>query len=180
IDANKARQRELNREVESYEARRRSATRILENGTGDAAAAERQLASVAEVLDTLETELLEKMEALEELESERTQAAADAADAAAFLEAEKAGHDGKIAALKAKFTAILPEREATLALLDKTILGRYETLLSRRGRAIAEIVDGSCSGCQRVVRQQNIADLQRGLMYACDGCGRWLLPPDPG
>lgn len=172
-----ARQRELSREVESYEARRRSANQVLERGIGDADAAERQIAQVTEKLDDLETEQLEGMERDEQLASQLAQAEKDAAEAEAFEKAERATHDERMKKLADRWAEILPLRKATLAEMDSLTADRYEGLVSRKGRAIADVVAGSCSACQMVVRQQHIADLQRDLMHACGGCGRWLLPP---
>lgn len=175
--ANQARLRELAREVENYEARRRSATQVLERGTGDPDAAERQLVQVGEKLDALETEQLEAMERDEQLADDLVAARRDAEQAVAFARAEAAAHPPKMEALRARWNELLPEREATLAELDAHIADRYASLVARKHRAIAEIVNGSCAACQMVVRQQHIADLQRGLMQTCGGCGRWLLPP---
>jgi hypothetical protein len=175
LDANAQRQRELQRTIEQYENRRTSAQRVLETGAGDADAAQRQLDGVAAQLDALETELLERMEQQESDTAARVAARAEQADADAFLEAEEVQNPIGIAGLRAKFDAVLPLRRAALDALDAHIVDRYETLVARKGRAVAEVRAGSCGACQMVVRQQHIADLRRGLVQTCGGCGRWLL-----
>jgi predicted nucleic acid-binding Zn-ribbon protein len=177
LAANKARQRELNREIETYEARRTSARRVLEGGGGDPAAAERQLASVGAILDGLETELLERMDAQEALDRELLALRA-AAGAASKARAElEQSQPAEVASLKASFERIVPLRDAELDAVDRVTRQKYLDVRDRRGSAVSEIVRDCCKGCNVFIQPQHVADLKRGLLVPCRGCGRWLLPP---
>jgi predicted nucleic acid-binding Zn-ribbon protein len=51
---------------------------------------------------------------------------------------------------------------------------------SRKGQAIAEVVDGRCTACQIVLRLQYFQDLKRGdKVLPCESCQRILYwnPP---
>jgi len=174
--ANAQRQHELQRSIEKYEARRQSAVRVLENGTGDPDAAERQVQGCSEQLDALETDLLECMENADSLATAVVSAARHEVEAAATLSELTEAHEPAIAALRSKFDSILPLRDAQLDELDRGTREKYILVRDRKGYAVAPIIAGGCKGCSMMLPNQQLADLRRGLLIPCRGCGRWLVP----
>lgn len=169
--------REHQRSIETYEARRTSAQRVLEGGGGDPEAAQRQLDAVADILDDLETKVLEGMERAEAL-AEAIQAAETAIEEAkAAKQHAEDEHPRTIAALKAEYATAKAARDKAFGELDRATQSKYEAVRQRKGRAVATIENESCKACRRVVQPKHLADLQRGLIEPCRGCGRWLIPP---
>ncbi|MEZ4316479.1 MAG: hypothetical protein R3F61_03200 [Myxococcota bacterium] len=179
-EANRTRQRELQRSIETYEARRKSANRVLESGGGDPEAAERQIQGCTEQLDLLETDLLETMERADTLVEALATAKASVATTSDTLAGLEAAHGPAVDALRARFDATVPLRDAELDALDVQTRGKYIVLRDRKGFAVASIEKGACHACRMVIQQQHLADLKRGLILPCRGCGRWLAPDEAG
>lgn len=179
LEATEKEQRENQRTLEKYEARKQSAERVLEGGGGDPEAAQRQLESVTQILDDLETRLLEGMERTETL-TESIQAASGEVEAAKqALTAAEEQHPQTITALKAEYATVTGEREAAYSELDRSLQSKYDAVRQRKGHAVTRIENDSCRSCHRAVGAQHVTDLQRGLVIPCRGCGRWLIPPPP-
>ncbi len=180
LDESQSKQKSLARDIEKYERRMASAQRVLEGGGGDPEAAERQIAGVTEQLDRLETEMLEQMERADTLSTEREAAEQVLATAQqTHTEAEDA-YEPAVQALRDEFNGIVPRRDAELAELDSGMRDKYIGLRDRKGSAVARILRNACKSCRMVVHQQHLADLKRGLVVPCRGCGRWLVPEESG
>jgi predicted nucleic acid-binding Zn-ribbon protein len=175
-----AKQKALARDIEKYERRMESAERVLAGGGGDPEAAERQIAGVTEQLDRLETELLEQMERADALSSAAEVAQTTLDAARTTHEAAEAAYGPTLESLRSEFESIVPKRDAELAALDATTREKYLALRDRKGSAVAPIVRNACKACRMVVQQQHLADLKRGLVVPCRGCGRWLVPEESG
>jgi len=77
---------------------------------------------------------------------------------------------------EAEERSLLPKREALHQELPADLRQRYDMLRAGKKKvAVARLVDGSCQGCQMTVPVQQVADLKRGLIEPCRGCGRFLL-----
>lgn len=173
-----ARSREgaLIRKLDMYRSQKAGAVRVLETGAGNPAAAERQIEQCDAIVDESETELLYVMEELDTLraaldDAERSLAQAGVARGDADREAP-----GRIAALEAEQAAVQARRDALFAGLPHDLQQRYPLVRKRRRTAVARVQkDNSCSGCRMQVGLQQVADIKRGLLEACRGCGRWLM-----
>ena len=78
----------------------------------------------------------------------------------------------------------LNELEATkksiVASMTPSVYKNYERIRSRRGVAVAEVVDGRCSVCHITVRPQYLQDLKRGeQVQVCESCQRILYYNPP-
>jgi len=87
--------------------------------------------------------------------------------------------DSKNIIEKAKENIILmqQEREDFAKTIDKNVLSQYERIREgRNGQGLATIEDGSCSGCNMVLRPQLIVQATKckELVY-CDNCSRILF-----
>ena len=178
FDTNRSEERALHRRLEAARGHRGNALRLLETGQGDPEGAQRQLDKSSALIDELETEMLEVLEAQDGLST--------SLEAAKSAQAAKEAH---LAELEAAQPAI--EEEVTLALasdaearapvwsaLDADLQQRYQDFRAKRMWAVSRIRDNACNACNKVVRQQHIADLKRGLIAPCMGCRRWLVLPD--
>ena len=175
-----AQQKAIARETEKYERRLQSAQRVLEGGGGDPEAAERQVVGVTEQLDRLETEMLEQLERVDTLSEQREAAVATHQAATQAHQQAESAYDPAVQALRDEFNGIVPRRDAELAALDSLMRDKYISLRDRKGSAVARILRNACNACRMVVHQQHLADLKRGLVVPCRGCGRWLIPEETG
>ncbi len=163
------------RDLEQARTYRSRAERALQQGLGDADAAQRQLESTTEQIDELETHMLEHMEAADAL-SEELGAAEIAVEKAVEAhgtlmetwESELATQEQ----LAADETARLEELRAGL---PSDLRDRYDGHRAKKRWAVAIIREGACNACNKVVRQQHISDLRRGLLKPCLGCHRYLV-----
>ena len=65
--------------------------------------------------------------------------------------------------------------------MNPAVYKNYERIRSRRGLAVAEVLDGRCSVCHIAVRPQYLQDLKRGeQVQVCESCQRILYynPPE--
>jgi len=176
-DAQTAEERRLERELHRYRDRRTSALRVLEGGGGDPEAASRQVEQCEQILDRTETDLLQLLEEVDALCERLARARAALEEATHELAQREESHPTRMAELQSRRLELVRARDEELEQVDPATRSRYETLRARKGTAVARIEGGACSACRQVVQQQHIADLNRGLMEPCRGCGRWLLPP---
>ncbi len=167
-------QRDLER-ARTYQTRAR---RALEGGLGDADAAQRQLDQTTVQIDDLETQLLEHMESGDAMVERRASAESAIGDAKAHLAELLERYDGELAAYIAEEAQQAAEVRSIALLLPPELRGRYEDLRARRQWAVAVVREGACNACNKVVTQQHISDLRRGLMKACMGCHRFLVVPE--
>ena len=169
------RERALQVELDGHRASQRAALRVLETGVGNPDAAERQRVGTLALIDETETRLLEVMEALDAARAHDTAAAAGASQA----HQAQAQADAALGVAQAQAAADRPgwiaARDAALGAVDRELSARYLLLVQRKGTAVATIHQLACSACHVAVIQQDVTDLQRGLMAACRGCGRWLV-----
>jgi predicted nucleic acid-binding Zn-ribbon protein len=97
------------------------------------------------------------------------------------VEAEKAQVRERTAADQAAAQELKNERAEIVKGITPSLYQRYERVrVSRKGRAIAEVVDGRCTACQIALRLQYFQDLKRGdSILACESCQRILYwnPP---
>ncbi len=177
VEAQELRKRELGaqRELEQARTYRDRATRALEQGLGDPDAAQRQLERTTEQIDDLETQLLERMEEADELTARRS-AAAGAVDAARVALADLLGtYDALLAEHQATAHQEAGEVQALGDGLPAELRTRYQDFRHKRRWAVATIRDGACNACNKVVTQQHVTDLRRGLLKPCLGCSRFLV-----
>jgi predicted nucleic acid-binding Zn-ribbon protein len=97
------------------------------------------------------------------------------------VEAEKGQARERTAADQASAQELKNERAEIVKGISPSLYQRYERVrVSRKGQAIAEVVDGRCTACQIALRLQYFQDLKRGdSILACESCQRILYwnPP---
>jgi len=71
-------------------------------------------------------------------------------------------------------------KTAIVASMNPNVYKNYERIRSRRGLAVAEVLDGRCSVCHIAVRPQYLQDLKRGeQVQVCESCQRILYYNPP-
>ncbi len=72
------------------------------------------------------------------------------------------------------------QRKSLVASMTPGVYKNYERIRSRRGAAVAEVVDGRCSVCHISVRPQHLQDLKHGeQVLFCESCQRILYYNPP-
>jgi uncharacterized protein len=170
-----SRERKSNRDLESYQRRKKTATTALESGMGGADAAERQISQCTDIIDQLELDVLENLEeqdaakiqikASEDLEKTLT----------VKIESQTKADKVEIVEIRRIATEKGKERAEVISGLDTDTVRRYEQLRRAKGTAVARVVDNCCRPCQVSLPMQNISDLLRGRIVFCLKCGRWLF-----
>jgi len=118
-------------------------------------------------------------------ESESLDKNVKAAEAA--LKTEKAQVEGEKQEARARTEADQKElheaqqtRKTIAAAMNPGIYNHYERIRSRRGAAVAEVIDNRCSVCHITVRPQHLQDLKHGdQVLFCESCQRILFYNPP-
>lgn len=172
-------ERAASREVNLYEKRSATATRALEQGLGDPAAAQRQIEQCAQIIDDLETRQIELMEAIEAAQqtlSERQRAQSEAEQALAI---HVQGARVELDSIEKEQATLTPQRDRARAALPKELGLRYDLIRTKKGTATALLQpDDACAACRLRAPMAEASDVRRGLLKSCRGCGRYLLPPE--
>jgi len=120
-------------------------------------------------------------------ESEPLEANVRAAEAALKVEkqkveAEKQETRSRTAADRATLADLQSERQAVVHEVKPAVHAAYERIRARRkGRAVAEAIEGRCGACHMALRPQFFQELrcgQENVMF-CESCGRILFYNPP-
>ena len=97
------------------------------------------------------------------------------------VEAETVRARERTAADKKAAQELQAERTAIVEVLDRQLYQRYERVrATRKGVAVAEVVDGRCTACQIALRLQYYQDLKHGeSVLTCESCQRILYYNPP-
>jgi len=129
----------------------------------------------------LEDRILELMGESEPLERNVKAAEAALKTEKAEVEAEKAVARERTAADESAAAALRKERAEVVSAVAPAVYQRYERIRKgRRGRAVAEAVEGRCSACNLTLRPQLFQDLKRDdQILSCESCQRILYYNPP-
>jgi len=125
----------------------------------------------------LEEQVIDALERMDVLNESRVQAANDLAEFEALAKEKIANSEERLRELKAQIQGGEKAREDVRGALDVVLLRRYELILERRGGvAVADVNEGICQGCHRMLPPQLHIELQRNPTHvnACPACHRIL------
>jgi hypothetical protein len=89
-----------------------------------------------------------------------------------FAAEEEKGR-ARIAELQAERSKVLVGRDELTVKLPRDVLRRYETIKTKRGYGVTEVVEGTCQSCRMQIPAQQFIVLQRGeTMDQCPSCLR--------
>jgi predicted nucleic acid-binding Zn-ribbon protein len=82
---------------------------------------------------------------------------------------------GQIAELDARLAEAKTARDAARGAVEKSLLKTYDSLVGKRGYAVAPVVKGTCQGCHMALPPQlnNILARMQGI-ETCPRCGRLI------
>lgn len=129
----------------------------------------------------IEDKVLERMMAAEELEGRVKKAEKQLAAERAEVERDKAEATARTRADEESLASLTREREERRAHILADTLGKYDALMrGRRGVAVAEVRDGTCSECNVRLRPQAFQEVKlNDRVRQCENCTRILyyVPP---
>jgi predicted nucleic acid-binding Zn-ribbon protein len=123
-----------------------------------------------------EDTMLERMVEADDLAATIKSAEAALATEQKTIDADRKKMAAEDAGLQAALDALVSERAAIVAAIDKRVLAIYETAANKRqGIAVAEAKDGICTICHVRLRPQMFNEVRRNdAIVQCDSCQRIL------
>lgn len=137
----------------------------------------REIDAAKKHISALETEILKRMEENEQLEADLKVYTPD-------IERKREEVDRQLAVLadehadgELRITSLTARRDALAAAIPRSLLAVYERVARlRRGQALAEVRDSTCTACRMRVRPKIFSDVRKGdQLIACDNCSRILF-----
>jgi predicted nucleic acid-binding Zn-ribbon protein len=137
----------------------------------------REIDATRKHISTLEGEILKRMEEVETLEGQVTTATPD-------IERKREEVDRDLAALddESRVTELrmveISERRAQIALsIPEGLIAMYDRVAKgRRGQALSEVRNSTCTACRMRVRPKVFSDVRKGeQLITCDNCSRILF-----
>jgi len=133
--------------------------------------------------DLLEEAVLTALERIEQNEKEAKELEERLREAEQRFDREKAQLESQVNTLIQELSELEHQHQELARLMDAKVLGRYSKLKSaRKGFAVAQVRNGTCSGCRLQIPPQLIAEVRRGdELLNCSYCYRilyWEAPSD--
>ena len=133
--------------------------------------------------DLLEEAVLTVLERIEQNEKEAKELEENLQEAEENFNREKAQLESQVNTLNQELSELERQHEERARLMDAKVLARYSKLkTARKGFAIAQVRNGTCSGCRLQIPPQLIAEVKRGdELLNCSYCYRilyWESPSD--
>ena len=127
-------------------------------------------------ISDLEDGVLKLLEETEELSQDAKRAGAEAVEAERTIDESVSELRARLEELNDALAVRRDERLRIAMRVDESLLRRYEGILRSKGDcALAQVVDGACSGCYKSLPPQTVIEVKRGTRFTeCDGCGRLL------
>jgi hypothetical protein len=127
------------------------------------------------VASEIEETILEFMSELESLKKTLERKESEYAECEATLLAKKAEAEQITAKSQKALATLEAEREQVVAQVESDFLKKYRMLKKARGKAVAEMQNGTCTGCNMAIPPQlNIRVLKQEEMITCPNCHRIL------
>ncbi len=149
----------------------------------EVAALQREIDLTKEANARLEEEVLALIEQAEALEGNLREVEAELEKLDEASRNAEANGDGRARQLRTELESHRAEREAIAGRLGEGVRRKYEQIFARRGGiAVVEARDGSCTGCNMIIRPQLYIEIQRARdVKECPNCHRILVwRPAPG
>ncbi len=124
----------------------------------------------------IEDALLELMSELETLKKILDKKESEYKHFEEDLDAKKNQLEKITKASKKALNTLNAERDEIAVQIDRDYLKKYQTIKKARGAALAEVENGSCTGCHMVLPPQlNIRILKQEELIFCPNCQRFLF-----
>ena len=135
-----------------------------------------EIATAETAIRSHEDVVLERMEEAENLTRDLKAAEAELKSQQAAVAAERSALDAEAASLRSRVEETTKTRAAAAAQLQPDTLRLFEFVArQRKGQAVAEARDGTCSVCHVRMRPQVYNEVRRGeTLIQCESCQRIL------
>ena len=138
-------------------------------------AMEEEVSGVQSVISSLEDRELVLMEEMEMLRDEVAARQSDLKQEESALAVDVDVLDKRAGELSVQLEKEQKDRAALASDIDREWLSRYETIISRRDKAIVSSNGGNCGGCHMKLPPAVVNGVKRrDQMTCCDFCGRLL------
>jgi len=138
-----------------------------------------EIAYAEREISNCEEKIIIGMEDADGLKKALAAAQAELKEDTAEIEKEKEYARGVTAKDEAELAKLNAERTRLRSAVDESLLLNFDRIMAKRGTAMAEVIDGSCSACHVAVRPQRFNDLLNDAeLVQCDSCAR-ILYVDP-
>lgn len=140
-----------------------------------------EIVTCKETITKIEDDQLVLMEQAEQAAKDVTVASAVLKDAQSIVNGEVKLLDGREENLRKEFTELSSNRDELAAVVDGSVLNRYERIMNTRGdNVIVDIERGVCGGCHMKIPPQLIVSCRaQQEITTCTNCGR-ILYYQPG
>ena len=133
--------------------------------------------------DLLEEAVLSVLERIEQNEKDVKEMEEKLREAEEGFNREKAQLEAQVNTLTQELSELERQHQERARLMDAKVLARYSKLKSaRKGFAVAQVRNGTCSGCRLQIPPQLVAEVKRGEeLLNCSYCHRilyWEPPSD--
>jgi uncharacterized protein len=138
-----------------------------------------EIAYAEKEISNCEEKIIIGMEDADGLKKSLAAAQAELKADTAEIEKEKEYARSVTAKDEAELANLNAERTRLRSEVDESLLLNFDRIIGKRGTALAEVIDGSCSACHVAVRPQRFNDLLNDAeLVQCDSCAR-ILYVDP-
>ena len=137
----------------------------------------REIDATKKLIGVLETEVLKSLEEAEKLEAELTVFTPDVERKRLEVDRDLDALQKEHETAESRLQAITNQRNETARSIPANLLAVYERVARiRRGQAMAEVRDSTCTACRMRVRPKVFSDVRRGdQLITCDSCSRILF-----
>ena len=136
----------------------------------------REIDATKKLISTLETEILKAIESAEKLETDLKVHEPEIERKREEMNRDLGALMRESAELDSVMASVNGRRGQLTSSIPNNLLAMYERVAkSRRGQALSEVVDGTCTACRMRMRPKVFSDVRRGdQLITCDNCSRIL------
>ncbi|HKF58400.1 MAG TPA: C4-type zinc ribbon domain-containing protein [Blastocatellia bacterium] len=137
----------------------------------------REIDATKKLIGVLETEVLKSLEEAEKLEAELNVFTPDVERKRLEVDRDLESLQKEHESAESRLQSITNQRNETAGSIPGNLLAVYERVAKiRRGQAMAEVRDSTCTACRMRVRPKVFSDVRRGdQLITCDSCSRILF-----
>jgi predicted nucleic acid-binding Zn-ribbon protein len=137
----------------------------------------REIDAAKKLIGTLEAEILKALESLEKLEADLAVFAPDVERKRAEVDRDLTALDAEKEQADLRLSTIHQQRKHIAESVPERLLAMYERVARiRRGQALSEVRDSTCTACRMRVRPKVASDVRKGdELITCDNCARILF-----
>jgi len=139
-------------------------------------AAQREIDTLRKTIQEREKEILDVMEAINQYRLRIEEHTKEFRELEETLSATEESGKVRMAEIESELNSTKARRAELAGRVPDKTLRLYERIYKRLGKALVEVVDGSCSGCNMGIQPQVYNEIQKGeKIFTCSFCHRILI-----